>query len=114
MEIVYDALTSSPIGCINFFGITLLSSAQDLPSDTLCLVFERASEGTVLDFMNQKATSLEWADLIEMFVTIAHALEQLHSKKIVHRYYCIYQAADIKGSPCKQRPSDTAGQFFGP
>lgn len=87
MEIVYEVLSSSPGGCIKFYGITNLSVDQGFPIDTLCLVFERATRGTILDFLSQQATSLDWYEVINMFISIAWALDDgLHKQKVVHRY----------------------------
>jgi serine/threonine protein kinase len=86
MEIVQAALSENPIGCIKFYGITTLRNIGGLVDPTLCLVFERATAGTLRDYIEVKGQSLGWYDFISLFATISEALERLHKKHIVHRY----------------------------
>jgi hypothetical protein len=86
MEVTYEALSSNPLGCVEFFGISLLPPDQNIPTETLCLVFSRATEGTIIDFIKNKGKTLSWVDVVGLFIDSANALsEGLHARKIVHR-----------------------------
>ena len=87
---MYNVLTNEPGGCIKFHGITLLSNASD-PSRTLCFVFERATRGTIIEYIEAEGTRLGWYEVIGMFTSIASALDNaLHRKNVVHRYEYIH------------------------
>lgn len=84
MEIVQQALSESPLHCIKFYGITILPEIGDLKSETLCLVFERATEGTLANYI-ESGKPLNWNQLISLFEGIGTGLENgLHRKRIVH------------------------------
>lgn len=84
MEIVQQALSENPIHCIQFYGITVLSGIRDFKSPTLCLVFERATEGTLADYI-EREESMGWHQLISLFGDVGEGLENsLRRKRIVH------------------------------
>jgi serine/threonine protein kinase len=86
MELAYGTLSAKPVGCVKFFGITVLAIDQDESANRLCLVFERASRGTIIDYINEDAKSLSWFDVVLLFQDIALALARdLHKRGIVHR-----------------------------
>lgn len=85
MEIVYAVLSSKPGGCIEFYGITILRENEN-STEKVCLVFERAVDGTILDYLRANAHSLGWYGFVLLLVNIAWALDgALHRKGIVHR-----------------------------
>jgi len=88
MEIVQMALSEEPLGCIKFYGISLVSGfGESEDSKLLCLVFERATEGTIEAYIRNNALQMTWADLVALFSTVGEALDRgLHRKKIIHRY----------------------------
>ena len=101
MEIVQQALSERPVGCIKFYGLTTLSSIGDLKSETLCLVFERATEGTVVDYIQRKGNTLSWYEFVSLFITVGEALDNgLHRKNIVHRCITSMKVTDDEGSSC--------------
>jgi hypothetical protein len=86
MEVTYEVLTAVPLGCIEFFGISLLPADEEMPSETLCLVFSRATEGTIVEFLKREGKSLAWEDVIGLFIDSANALDEgVHQRGIVHR-----------------------------
>ena len=66
MEVTYGALTTAPLGCIEFYGITILPPDDDVSSETLCLVFERATEGTIVEYLNKEG---KWEDVVGLLPT---------------------------------------------
>jgi hypothetical protein len=85
VNVVYSALSSSPGGCVEFYGITVLSSYEGLPPNTLCFVFELAREGEFPKYISNHGHSLKWFDMVGLFIDIAWALaDGLHAKKILH------------------------------
>jgi len=89
MKLVYDVLSSSPYGCVEFYGVSILQNhCSGMPSDTVCLVFEKATSGTIVDFLtSEQAKGFEWQDIVGLFGDLAGALSDgLHANNIVHRF----------------------------
>jgi hypothetical protein len=84
MQLVYMALGGNPSGCIEFYGISLVSTDTASQTD-LYLVFEFASEGSIWKYMEKEGVCSDWDDIIGMFSEIAFGLwDGLHKKHIAH------------------------------
>ena len=96
MDVTYEALTAIPQGCIQFYGITVLPPDEATSSETLCLVFARASEGTIVEHLKNKGDTLNWVDVVGLFVDSADALDAaLHQKGLVHGLQPFRHQADL-------------------
>ena len=87
-----SALLSTPVRCITFYGITKSppdDSRQDqnLPSDTLFLVFEWASQGSLLAYLRGplRGGPKDWEIILNFMEDVAVALEGVHKAGIIHR-----------------------------
>jgi hypothetical protein len=85
--VTYLALSGSPTGCVEFYGITVLpidNSKQDLH-----LVFELAPEGTIWKYLRTVHTdpNFDWVNIVDIFSNLAWGLwDGLHKKGIAHGY----------------------------
>jgi serine/threonine protein kinase len=98
LDMTFTAIGGFHLGSVKFLGITFLpinesgsvtlSSRASESENELFLVFERASEGTLLDFVEQKMrnTSGEesWIFILDNLSAIARGLANLHHHKIIH------------------------------
>jgi hypothetical protein len=96
--VTFTALRGFYLGSVKFLGVTSLwingSGSLALPSQSsdggkeLLLVFERASEGTLLDFVErqlQGTTGEEsWIVVLDTLSPIARGLANLHDHGIIH------------------------------
>jgi len=81
MEIVYRALSGTPPGCIEFYGIT--TQGDDI--EELFLVFEYATGGCISEYIKTNGKLWGWEGIISLFSQIAWALwDGLHVKKLSH------------------------------
>lgn len=82
------ALSGTPTGCIEFYGITNLPDNEG--GEELHLVMERATNGPIWEHLKSCITENEkfaWPDMVDIFSSIAHALwNGLHQKGIAHGY----------------------------
>jgi hypothetical protein len=73
---------------VNETGTINLASNGFKSSEELFLVFERASEGNLLDFVEQhliNATREEsWSIVIDALTSIASGLVELHRRQLTH------------------------------
>jgi len=84
MQLAYMALGGNPSGCIEFYGISLVST-DTAPQAELYLVFELASEGSIWKYMEREGVCPDWQDIIDIFSNIAFGLwDGLHIKHIAH------------------------------
>ena len=84
MQLVYLALSGSPRGCVDFYGISLVST-ENTSQEELYLIFELASEGSIWKYMEKEAVRFDWKDVFDVFSSIAFALwDSLHEKHIAH------------------------------
>lgn len=94
------ALSGFGTGCINFYGITEIPPDEadfDRPvfgatdkDKVICLVFERASGGPVLNYLDRQFACpvdnvTRWKLLILVFEMVANGLITLHDRNIMHR-----------------------------
>jgi len=81
MEIVYRALSGTPPGCIEFYGITTVGEEHK----RLFLVFEYATRGGIVEYLSSECKLLGWGGMIGLFGRIAWALwDAQHSKNLSH------------------------------
>lgn len=90
------------LGCVPLLGLTIAGSkalpfdrksepheSQSHPKPTLQLVFERASEGSLLASARKQLEdgpeSKSWAILVDILNSIASGLDTLHKHHVVHR-----------------------------
>lgn len=97
----YAGLGGLPTGCVTFHGVVAL---QPVPTESfastdqvtkvthgskLYLVYDRASEGTILPFLSRQFRTqpfLEsWRTVIEALNTVANGLNDLHEHGVLHR-----------------------------
>lgn len=89
MQLVYMALSGSPRGCIEFYGISVVSPDSS-PEEELYLVFELASEKSIWKYMEREGVYFGWLDIIDIFAQMAWGLwDGLHTKHIAHGYDCL-------------------------
>ena len=78
------ALQVDETGTINLASNGFKSSEEE----KLFLVSERASEGNLLDFMDQHLINVtreeSWTIVIDALVSIASALNNLHNRQLTH------------------------------
>jgi len=87
MRVVYLALSGSPNGCVEFYGITVLPTQE--AEEDLHLVFELASEGDISTYLDAIGTGPDfaWEGIVDLFGSVAWALwDGLHQKGIAHGY----------------------------
>lgn len=99
MHVTFTALEGHSICCVNFLGISQLWVSQEVAlistrkesadaEQKLFLVFQRASEGDLLDFMHGQLEILDdtkgWALVTRVLSNIALALDSVHKRGIVH------------------------------
>jgi serine/threonine protein kinase len=96
LNLTYLALAGNNVGCVKFLGVTTLSEIEhvDHPigqngGQRLLLVFERATEGSLLEYLDRtlpKLSFLEaWDRIIAIVSNIANGLHSLHRHHIIHR-----------------------------
>jgi len=92
------ALAGSSVGCVNFLGVTALSGSQNnaISSEMssngdrrLLLVFEKATEGSLLDYLGRVLPELSfmqaWDKITGIISNVANGLNTLHRHNIIHR-----------------------------
>lgn len=83
----FTALGGFHFGCVKFLGVTSFPVNDDSEKQ-LFLVFERASEGNLLDFLERRLEGItgaeSWAVILEVLCTIAHGLANIHNYGIIH------------------------------
>ena len=83
-------MAGSSGGCVPFYGITKVpqSGGRD-PSKNgdgyLCLVFRRASEGNLMEFLERNEKKDDWGFILETLKAVGGGLDQLHKHNIAHR-----------------------------
>ena len=97
LDTTFTAIGGCSIGCVKFLGITFLikefesvalSSHLSNGEKELLLVFERASEGNLFDFMERKLDGAfeteSWTVVLDTLSSIARGLANLHDHGIIH------------------------------
>lgn len=87
MRVVYLALSGSPSGCVDFYGITVLPTQES--KEDLHLVFELATEGSISTYLAAvgNRSEFDWGSIVGLFGAVASALwDGLHQKGIAHGY----------------------------
>ena len=94
----FTALGGFHFGCVKFLGVTsfpindsgsiILSPHASDSEKQLFLVFERASEGNLLDFLERRLDGItgaeSWTIVLEVLCTIARGLASIHDHGIIH------------------------------
>ena len=96
----YVSLGGQAVGCVRFLGAALLKHpgvpppTDDHPIDLqntrkTLLVFERATQGTVLDFLSEQYQNMSFIESWELTVSalssIANGIMSLHEHGVIHR-----------------------------
>jgi serine/threonine protein kinase len=99
LDITVTALEGSPVNCVEFLGITrasvdragrIAASSKTFDGEQrLFLVFQRATEGNLLTFMERRldnlpATENSWFVVANVLGAIASGLALIHERGIVH------------------------------
>jgi hypothetical protein len=82
MKTAYLGVTGNALHCVQFYGVTVLKQPGDAQS--LFLVFEHASKGSIDDYLDEYADVLDWNSVLELFSGVATGLESLHHRGIAH------------------------------
>ena len=76
-------------GLCDFYGITLQKrgdqDSEKQNDDTLCLVFARATKGSLTEFLEQYERKDDWGVILEILEGVANGLQSLHGRGIAHR-----------------------------
>ena len=100
LDATFTALVGSHTCCVTFLGLTICHVDEDgyfVDKSTsgkaerqLMLVFERASEGNLEEFMEKQLGSFEenqrWPMIIDFLTSIANGLYVIHKHGVAHRY----------------------------
>jgi len=87
MRLVYLALSGTPRGCIEFYGISVLSVEKSTEQE-LYLVFELASDGPIWKYIQREGSHFGWEDMTNIFSLIASGLwDGLHKMQMAHGYF---------------------------
>jgi serine/threonine protein kinase len=96
LDATFAAFQDRIRGCVQLLGILVTPSratrpASVLPPETLFLVLEFATEGPLLDYLNRTLTGnqSDWPIIIQLISDMTSALEELHERGIIHRYYSL-------------------------
>ena len=81
MKNAYLGISGEAIHCVKFYGVAVLKEGD---TRNLFLVFERASKGTIDDYIDKYADDLNWNDVLSLFSDIASGLTTLHHRGIAH------------------------------
>jgi len=87
MKNAYLGVSGEALHCVKFYGVTNLKVG--LEDDNLFLVFEEASKGSIDDFFDKYAGTLDWNDVLGLYADVATGLEELHHRGITHAYITI-------------------------
>jgi hypothetical protein len=103
LDVTYASLGGRAVGCVDFLGIALVHhwpkrmgsgkipmlSSPEYGDQKLFLVFERATQGTVLDFMSRQLKDLTftecWSEVADSLSSIANGINTLHTHGVLHR-----------------------------
>lgn len=89
LDLTYTALSGTPAGWIEFYGITKLPPSGHQFSgegETLCLVLERATEGNLYEYITRSGYETNWDFIILALQGIGSGLERIHKREIAHWY----------------------------
>ena len=100
LDITFSALEGTITSSVAFHGITALhvdetgtiilasNEFKSSEEEKLFLVFERASEGNLLDFMEQHLKDVtreeSWFIVIDTLISLAGNLNDLHQRQLTH------------------------------
>ncbi|KAH8650874.1 kinase-like domain-containing protein [Tricladium varicosporioides] len=88
LRVTYSGLTGSSTGCTEFYGVAEVNEAS-FPGvggagTCLCFVFERATEGSLLDYVKQKCLLKAWPEVVSAMADLFGGLNTLHNRDILH------------------------------
>lgn len=81
MKNAYLGISGDALHCVKFFGVTVLKEAE---TQSLFLVFERAGKGSIDDYLDEYADTLDWNNVLDLFSGVATALSSLHLRGMAH------------------------------
>jgi len=99
LNTVYKALAGNMIGCIEFYGFTKVPidrsnnictlSASSLSGFKFALVFDYASEGPILNYLEKALQPGQpvgnWKIICDAMHDLANGLRTIHAAGIIHR-----------------------------
>ncbi len=92
LNLTYLALSGNHVGCPEFMGVTTtptLTHEGRTAERRMMLVFERVTEGSLLDYLVKKLPLLPfmeaWHLVVRMISSVANGLDTLHRHNVVHR-----------------------------
>lgn len=94
LDAVFTALQGDPVRCIEFYGITRTpksyhdkEAASCLRPDTIFLVFEWATKGSLIDYLSENLSgeATDWDIILNYMEDLAAGIEGIHGQNIVHR-----------------------------
>ncbi|KAN0094154.1 kinase-like protein [Hyaloscypha variabilis] len=97
LDASFAAFQSKAIGCIELLGILMTPPREAhsisnrpisvLQTETLFLVLEFATEGSIIGYLNRTLTGQQsdWPVIIRFISNLANGLERVHDQGIIHR-----------------------------
>lgn len=100
LDKTYTSLGGKGTNCVKFFGIATFNrkgkmSIEHDPNSKfeanskMYLVFERATQGTLLNFLSSHLQGLEfiecWSQVASSLLSIATGIDELHKHGVLHR-----------------------------
>ncbi|KAL3460054.1 kinase-like domain-containing protein [Aspergillus heterothallicus] len=94
IDITFASLGGRAVGCVEFLGVATVHQGSDKDDDlqprkNFYLVFERATQGTIFDFLSRQFKDLTfirtWYLLIDALTSIAGGISSLHKHRVLHR-----------------------------
>ncbi|KAN0066969.1 Protein kinase-like domain containing protein [Elaphomyces granulatus] len=92
LDVTYASLGGRAVGCVEFLGIALVHYRLKKAGDgdrKLFLVFERATQATVLGFLSRQLKDLTfvscWDQVASAISSIANGITSLHEHGVLHR-----------------------------
>lgn len=81
MKNAYLGVSGDALHCVKFYGVTVLKERE---ARSLFLVFEHATKGSIDDYLDEYADTLDWNDVLDLFSGVATALSSLHHRGMAH------------------------------
>jgi hypothetical protein len=94
IDITFASLGGRAVGCVQFLGVATVHRGLDKDDgsqtrDELFLVFEKATQGTIFDFLSRQLKDVtfvrSWYILIDALTSIAGGISSLHTHRVLHR-----------------------------
>ncbi|KAL2861631.1 kinase-like domain-containing protein [Aspergillus pseudodeflectus] len=94
IDITFASLGGRAVGCVQFLGVATVHRGLDKDDgsqtrDELFLVFEKATQGTIFDFLSRQLKDVtfvrSWYIVIDALTSIAGGISSLHTHRVLHR-----------------------------